>query len=99
MWCPKKAWCPFNARAVTRNPCLHSNQHHTGKVLNKRVALAVDKTSKPWQIGCRPGFGTELPSLVSTEFLAMCQAAIVFAHLKGAFYHVLLKQNCSLLLL
>ena len=42
-----------------------------GKVLNKRVALAVEKTSKPWQTGCRPGFGTELPSLVSMEFLAM----------------------------
>ena len=44
-----------------------------GQVPSKRVALAVEKTSKPWQIGCRPGFGAELPSLVSMEFLAMCK--------------------------
>ena len=49
------------------------NSTMIGKVLNKRVALAVEKTSKSWQIGCRPGFGTELPSLVSMEFLAMCK--------------------------
>ena len=31
MWCPKRARCPFNDRAVTRNPCLHSFQHHDWK--------------------------------------------------------------------
>ena len=50
-----------------------------------------------WQIGCRQGFGTELPSLVSTEFLTMCKqhqrpAAILSADLKGAFFHALLVQ-------
>ena len=68
-----------------------------GKALNRRVTQAVEATSKSWQIGCRPGFGTELPSLISMEFLAMCKqqqrpAAILFADLKGAFYHALLEQ-------
>ena len=69
-----------------------------GKVLNKRVTQAVEATSKSWQIGCRPGFGTELPSLLTMEFLAMCKqqqqrpAASLFADLKGAFYHALLEQ-------
>ena len=75
-----------------------------GKVLNKRVALAVEKTSKPWQFGCRPGLGTQLPSLVSMEFLAMCKqqqqpAAILFADLKGAFYQCAPGTNCWPLLL
>ena len=61
-----------------------------GKALNKRVTQVVEATSKSWQIGCRPGFGTELPSLFTMEFLAMCKqqprpAAILFA-----FYHALL---------
>ena len=68
-----------------------------GKALNKRVTQVVEATSKSWQIGCRPGFGTELPSLFTMEFLAMCKqqqrpAAILFADLKGAFYHALLEQ-------
>ena len=68
-----------------------------GKALNRRVTQAVEATSKSWQIGCRPGFGTELPSLISMECLAMCKqqqrpAAILFADLKGAFYHALLEQ-------
>ena len=55
-----------------------------GKALNRRVTQAVEATSKSWQIGCRPGFGTELPSLITMEFLAMCKqqqrpAAILFA--------------------
>ena len=67
-----------------------------GKALNRRVTQAVEATSKSWQIGCRPSFGTELPSLITMEFLAMCKqqrpAAILFADLKGAFYHALLEQ-------
>ena len=68
-----------------------------GKVLNKRITQAVEATSKSRQIGCRPGRGTEFPSLITTEFLAMCKqqqrpAAILFADLKGAFYHALLVQ-------
>ena len=58
-----------------------------GKALNRRVTQAVEATSKSRQIGYRPGFGTELPSLISMEFLAMCKqqqrpAAILFADLK-----------------
>ena len=58
-----------------------------GKVLNRRVTQVVEATSKSWQVGCRPGFGTELPSLISMKFLAMCKqqqrpAAILFADLK-----------------
>ena len=69
-----------------------------GKALNRRVTQAVEATSKSWQIGCRPGFGTELPSLISMEFLAMCKqqqqrpGAILFADFKGSFYHALLEQ-------
>ena len=44
--------------------------------LNKRVAPAVEKTSKPWQIGKKQ----QRP------------AAILFADLKGAFYHALQEQ-------
>ena len=69
-----------------------------GKALNKRVTQVVEATSESWQIGCRPGFGTELPSLFTMEFLAMCKqqqqrpAAILFVDLRGAFYHALLEQ-------
>ena len=68
-----------------------------GKALNRRVTQAVEATSKSWQIGCRPGFGTEVPSLITMEFLAMCKqqqrpAAILFADFRGAFYHALLEQ-------
>ena len=77
--------------------CPNSNSTMIGKVLNRRVSHVVGKTSKPWQIGCRPGFGIELQSLISVEFLQMCKqqrrpAANLFAELKGAFCHALLEQ-------
>ena len=82
---------------IPRKPRAHSTPEHSrgilistapctlvGKALNKRVTQVVEATSKSWQIGCRPGFGTELPSLFTMEFLAMCKqqqrpAAILFA--------------------
>ena len=91
---PRAPTTPEHSRGIliSTAPCTL-----VGKVLNKRVTQAVEATSKSWQIGCRPGFGTELPSLLTMEFLAMCKqqqrpAAILFADLKGAFYHALLEQ-------
>ena len=73
-----------------------------GKALSKRVTQTVGATSKSWQIGCRPGFGTELPSLITMEFLAMCKqqrpAAILLAYLKGALCDALLEQVVPTLL-
>ena len=53
---PRKSGVPLTL--VQSRGILVSTPNSTmiGKVLNKRVALAVEKTSKPWQIGCRPGF-------------------------------------------
>ena len=99
MWCgvPRKPGVPFTPEQSRGILISTSNSTIIKQVLNKRVSLSVAKTSKPCQIGCRPGFGTELPSPASVEFLAMCKhqrrpAASLFADLKGAFYHALQEQ-------
>ena len=91
---PRAPSTPEHSRGILTStaPCTL-----VGKALNRRVTQVLEATSKSWQIGCRPGFGTELPSSITMEFLAMCKqqqrpAAILFADFKGAFYHALLEQ-------
>ena len=81
---PRAPSTPEHSRGIliSTAPCTMG-----GKASNRRVTQAVEATSKSWQIGCRPGFGTELPSLITMVFLAMCKqqqrpATILFADLK-----------------
>ena len=80
-WKPRAPSTPEHSRVIliSTAPCTMG-----GKASNRRVTQAVEATSKSWQTGCRPGFGTELPSLITMVFLAMCKqqqrpAAILFA--------------------
>ena len=91
---PFKCWKKSCAQFALKFKCVVSVEKVLVSLLCRQV---VEATSKSWQIGCRPGFGTELPSLFTMEFLAMCKqqqrpAAILFADLKGAFYHAFLEQ-------
>ena len=55
--------------SIPRKPRAPSTPEHSRGI---RISTApCTLVGKSWQIGCRPGFGTELPSLFTMEFLAM----------------------------